>query len=190
MSDQLLEFVVRAYDAEIERKDSVLQQAALAAAVLSVNANIAVYLFLDYQVAELEWWHLCFYVPFVSGTIPGLYSLAALGAIFRKGVIYRYMPDALKVVEHAKTLETFYAGKPAEATVEFQRGLVETYAKCAAFNRTVNIARMERIAAAIKSAILCLLLLLVSLPAYYLFRLNYPEHAAPIRVTEPVIIKR
>lgn len=187
-TDLLLEHVREQYHAEIQRKDTLIQRAGISAAILLLEGNIIVSLAREFAFIPPVCWHLLFYLPAIIGILFCIIAGIQLGYAIYLGGIYTYLPNTEDIKTYLEKLNSV-GRDDAYQTEKLKNNLISVYSFCATHNSKLNTKRNGRITRSIKFSIVSFILLIASLPAYYVMSKSFPSQTTQVEITTPITIK-
>jgi hypothetical protein len=137
MNQKLFDFYARQYEGELDRKEKLRQASTLPVGLTAVVGGLVFYSFQIEKTVS--------FIPVISSilsilAVATLVGFFVLSAQFYIAVGYKWIPDADEwntwhesLREHASRFENVEPPK-----VTFQKELVQTYIRCAGFNKVEN----------------------------------------------------
>lgn len=187
----IFQFYKESYEAQFERKAELIDSIGIVLAVLAIIGGLLSYYVAKLDFSTFEFLDLAFYLPFSIGVLAASSAVAYLYRAICHSYYYRYIP---KTDDIKKTLDLYSAyqdsaGDKAMSVEDFFfANLEKQYCEYAARNFEVNMNRSGHLFAALQSAMIATMFLLMSFPGFYIYQKNLPLQMQHVELKAPVTV--
>jgi hypothetical protein len=162
---ELFNFYKESYEAELERKDKLLERLNIALTQLAIlGGALGFYVMVIPDVKGFLPADLFFYIP--CG-LACLSFLGSLGVVFYgvvRGDVYEYMPTSIEIAEAVE--QNKKKNPNSDIRASFVGNFGKQYCQCAATNWESNQNRNGRVNRIFQFLVVCMIFLILALPGY------------------------
>lgn len=190
---EVLQFYRECYQAELEKKEKLLERVNLAAGFLTILGGILAYYTTSIEACHFRYIHLAFYIPFAAGCITTFVSMVLVAISIAKGFGYAYVPKTTSIAKFLETADSFNAAAPDSQKIDIRRTFIESlskqYCKYATINRTHNITRSGYVFKSLRWAVASMFIVVAAVPGFLTLKRDFETKPTQIKVLNPIEVK-
>jgi hypothetical protein len=190
---EVLEFYRECYQAELEKKETLLERVNLATGILTIMGGALAYYVNSMEVCHFRWIHLMFYIPFSVACISTLVSMIFVAIAFAKGFGYAYIAPTTKIAkyleESAKYNETVPDNQKIDVQSAFFESLSRQYCEYASVNRNNNFVRSGHIFKSMRYGVVSMFIAIVAIPGFLILQKDFETKPTAVMISHPIQVR-